>query len=237
MEFGFPLDELDPINCRGLTRDGNQGNWGVNDVLGNFSLTLVDSLDTLAVMGMQQEFEEAVKITIKTVNFDLDSRVQVFEVTIRMLGGLLSAHTFASSEKYGTRIDWYQGELLDLAHDLGKRLLPAFDTPFGLPFPRINLRHGVFKNEIREACTAGAGTLILEFGVLSRLTGDPIFEQVAKKALLEIWSRRSLLGLLGNTMNIFDKRWVDGVSGVGAGMDSYFEYLFKAHVLFGDSVI
>ena len=236
MQHAFPLDELDPINCKGITRDDNVNNTGINDVLGNFSLTLVDSLDTLAIMGYQSEFERAVKTTIETVHFDLDSRVQVFEVTIRMLGGLLSAHIFASDDKYGTKIKGYNGELLLMAHDLGKRLLPAFDTPFGLPFPRINLRNGVLKEEIREACTAGAGTLILEFGTLSRLTGNPLFEQVAKKAMREIWSRRSPLGLLGNTMKIFSKEWADGVSGVGAGMDSFFEYLFKAYVLFGETV-
>ncbi len=112
--------------------------------------------------------------------------------------------TKQSSNRVGM-IKEYQGELLTLATDLGDRLLPAFATTFGLPFPRVNLRHGVLPNEVREACTAGAGTLILEFGTLSRLTGNPIYETVAKKALLEIYSRRSTLGLVGNTMNLFDK--------------------------------
>jgi ER degradation enhancer, mannosidase alpha-like 1 len=178
---------------------------GLNDVLGNFSLTLVDSMDTLALMGLQSEFEHSVRMVIENVHFNVDSRVQVFEVTIRMLGGLLSAHSFAIDEKLGYKIEWYKQELLDLAIDLGDRLLPAFNTTFGLPFPRVHLQHGVLPNEVKEACTAGAGTLILEFGVLSRLSGNPIYETVAKKALLEIWSRRSALDLVGNTMNLFDK--------------------------------
>ncbi|KAJ1954280.1 ER degradation-enhancing alpha-mannosidase-like protein 1, partial [Linderina pennispora] len=76
------------------------------------------------------------------VDFDVDSHVQVFEVTIRMLGGLLSAHIIATDEKdtLGMRIDKdgsYNGELLGLARDLAYRLLPAFEaSPNGIPYPR-----------------------------------------------------------------------------------------------------
>lgn len=209
MQYAFPSDELDPILCKGeneslkegKSRDSNPLNWNVNDVLGNFSLTLIDSLDTLALMGKQKEFENGVKLVIEKVQFDLDSRVQVFEVTIRVLGGLLSAHLLAIDRKLGFYIDWYHGELLDLAKDLGDRLMPAFETLYGLPFPRVNLRYGVDPAEVRACCTAGAGTLILEFGTLSRLSGDPKYEMAAKKALLEVWSRRSDLDLLGNLIS------------------------------------
>ena len=78
MENAFPQDELDPVNCIGRSRDNNHNNWGINDVLGNFSLTLIDSLDTLPIMGDHVGFEKAVDKVIKTVSFDKDSRVQVF---------------------------------------------------------------------------------------------------------------------------------------------------------------
>lgn len=87
--------------------------------------------------------------------------------------------------------------------------------------------------EVKEACTAGAGTLILEFGSLSRLTGNPVYEAAAKKALFEVWARRSDLDLVGSTMNLFDHTWVDPMSGIGASLDSFYEYLFKAHILLG----
>ena len=77
------------------------------------------------------------RTVIDTISFDLDSRVQVFEVTIRVLGGLLSAHLLATDATMGYRISWYKGELLSLAKDLADRLMPAFDTPFGLPYPRV----------------------------------------------------------------------------------------------------
>ena len=68
-----------------------------------------------------------------------------------------------------------------MALDLGERLLPAFETPTGIPFHTINLRHGVSRevSQTRETCTAAAGTLLLELGLLSRLTGDARFEQGA----------------------------------------------------------
>jgi mannosidase alpha-like ER degradation enhancer 1 len=212
MDHAYPEDELNPVECKGRSRDSNPDNWfcrftrGLNDVLGNFSLTLVDSMDTLALMGLRKEFEKSLRIVIDTLHFDLDSRVQVFEVTIRMLGGLLSSHLFATGSVDGHKVDWYEGQLLDLAVDLGNRLLPAFNTTYGLPYPRVNLKHGVVPHEVKEACTAGAGTLVMEFGVLSRLTGNPVYEQVAKKALIEIFERRSKLNLVGNTMNLFDRK-------------------------------
>ena len=74
-----------------------------------------------------------------------------------------------------------------MALDLGERLLPAFETPTGIPFHTINLRHGVSRevSQTRETCTAAAGTLLLELGLLSRLTGDARFEQGAPARRLD----------------------------------------------------
>jgi ER degradation enhancer, mannosidase alpha-like 1 len=177
LTHAFPLDELNPIKCTGRGPDhSNPDNWNINDVLGGFSLTLVDTLDTLAVMGNQTEFEKAVGLVLKHVKFNVDSRVQVFEVTIRMLGGLLSAHLLATDKELGFHISWYKGELLGLAKDLADRLLPAFKTNTGIPWPRVNLVKGVLPIEVKDTCTAGGGTLLLEFGMLSLLTGDPKYE-------------------------------------------------------------
>ena len=70
------------------------------------------------------------------------------------------------------------GPLLRLAEDVAKRLIIAFDTPTGMPYGTINLRHGIPLGETTVTCTAGIGTFILEFGTLSRLTGDPLYEEV-----------------------------------------------------------
>jgi len=233
MKYAFPSDELHPITCNGKDRESN-GNHSVNDVLGNYTLTLIDSLDTLAIVGDKEAFEKAVHDVINTVSFDINSIVQVFEVTIRILGGLLSAHLFAINDDFGVKLDNYNDELLDLAYDLGKRLLPAFtDSKTDIPLVRINLQTGSIKNEIGN-CPAGAGTLLLEFGTLSRLTGDMRFEYYARKALFKLWEKRSSLGLFGNGINSETSSWDYYTSGIGAGIDSLYEYMLKGYILFGD---
>ena len=192
IKHAFPLDELDPIHCTGRGVDADSTNINVNDALGNYSLTLIDSMDTIAIMGDKPAFWNAVQLVVGHVSFDQDSTVQVFEVTIRVLGGLLSAHMIALQPAFAeANPGQYDNELLWLARDLANRLLPAFqDTPWGIPHPRVNLRHGVPANGRNDTCTAGAGTLLLEFGVLSRLTNDPIFEGVARRSVLALWQRR-----------------------------------------------
>ena len=71
-------------------------NYANNDVAGNFSLTLIDVLDTFVVLNDVKGFENAIQNTIEWVSFDVNTRPQVFETTIRVLGGLLSGHIFAS---------------------------------------------------------------------------------------------------------------------------------------------
>ncbi|EPB83370.1 ER degradation enhancer, mannosidase alpha-like 1 [Mucor circinelloides 1006PhL] len=236
MQHAYPEDELNPFKCTGRGSDKyDPNNININDVLGDYSLTLVDTLDTLAILGTQEQFEQAVDRVIKTVSFSQDNKVQVFEVNIRALGGLLSAHMLATDPSLNHTIQGYNDELLHMAQDLADRLMPAFQTSkTGIPFPRVNLKRGVPPSETTETCTAGAGSLILEFGVLSRLTGDPTYEQAAKKALRAVWSRRSHLNLLGNVIDIQTGRWIHTASSTGAGIDSVFEYMLKAYVLFGE---
>jgi mannosidase alpha-like ER degradation enhancer 1 len=172
-------------------------------------------------------------------SFNLNSKVQVFEVTIRVLGGLLSAHIYATDPTLlgGYKLSNYKDELLALAVDLADRLLPAFDSPTGIPYPRINLRTGLVLGETSETCAAGAGSLVLEFGTLSRLTGDPTYEHVAKTAFYEVFARRNLnTDLLGNTIDAETGLWTNTITGVGAGIDSFMEYAVKSYVLFDDGL-
>ncbi|KAI0015876.1 glycosyl hydrolase family 47-domain-containing protein [Xylariomycetidae sp. FL0641] len=298
MRIAFPEDELRPVSCTPLTRDArNPRHVELNDVLGNYSLTLIDSLSTLAILASAppdsrdtgpkalSDFQNGVAALVaqygdgrpgpsgqgaRERGFNVDSKVQVFETVIRGVGGLLSAHLFAVGELPITGYDpprtnidveqqaiaWpngfkYDGQLLRLALDLAQRLLPAFYTQTGMPYPRVNLRHGIpfYLNsplhensslqpgdsegspEITETCSAGAGSLVLEFTVLSRLTGDPRFEQAAKRAFWAVWSRRSNIGLIGAGVDAEAGHWIGGFSGIGAGIDSFFEYALKTHIL------
>ncbi|KAF9962508.1 ER degradation-enhancing alpha-mannosidase-like protein 1 [Mortierella alpina] len=238
LNHAFPKDELNPVTCHGRGPDRrNPNNININDVLGGFSLTLIDALDTLALMREPKEFQKAIQLVKRHVgNFNIDSRVQVFEVNIRVLGALLSGHMYASDPRYESVVKGYKGELLTMAEDLGKRLLKAFEnTPTGIPWPRVNLKRGVLRDELSETCVAGAGSLLLEFGVLSRWTGDKTYEEAAKTALFELWERRSKIGLVGNTINITTGQWMSAMTGIGAGTDSFYEYLLKSYVLFGDN--
>ncbi|XP_041646805.1 ER degradation-enhancing alpha-mannosidase-like protein 3 isoform X2 [Cheilinus undulatus] len=241
MDHAYPADELMPLTCRGRVRGLEPSRGDVDDALGKFSLTLIDTLDTLVLLNKTTEFEAAVRRVLKDVRLDNDIVVSVFETNIRVLGGLLGGHSMAVMLKDGGQsMQWYQDELLHMAKDIGLRLLPAFNTSSGLPYPRVNLKYGVRGPETRtgtetETCTACAGTIILEFAALSRFTGDPVFEAHARRALDFLWEKRQRnSNLVGTTINIHSGEWVRRDSGVGAGIDSYYEYLLKAYVLLGD---
>jgi ER degradation enhancer, mannosidase alpha-like 2 len=184
-------------------------------------MTPVDSLDTMILMGMKEEADKTRRFIVANLSFDKDIYVQNFEITIRHLGGLLSAYQLTGDRR-----------LLLLAEDLGTRLLPAFDSPTGLPYRFVNLKTG----KVRDAVTnpAESGTLLVEFGTLSKLTRKPVFYDKAKRALVETYKRRSAIGLVGSRINVETGEWVSKDSHLSGGIDSYYEYLLKCWLLFGD---
>ena len=238
MKHAFPLDELNPIDCNGRGPDyAHPDNININDVLGDYSLTLVDALDTLAIVGNHTEFKRAVKLIVDNVDFDKSNVVQVFEANIRLLGGLLSAHLLIEDPNFPNLTpDWYLDDLLGLAHDLADRLLPAFEqTATGLPFPRVNLKNGLPEDGRTTTCTAGIGSLSLEFILLSRLINDPIYEIYVRRAVKNLFKyRNKATGLLGNVIDINTGEWLGKVSGLGAGIDSFYEILLKSFIMFGN---
>ena len=91
-----------------------------------------------------------------------------------------------------------------------------------------------YANHDKTTCTACAGTLLLEFAALSRLTGNPEFEVKAHRAMEVIWQKRHQgHNLVGTTINIHNGEWTRKESGVGAGIDSYYEYCLKSYILLG----
>ncbi|HKP72588.1 MAG TPA: glycoside hydrolase family 47 protein [Pyrinomonadaceae bacterium] len=184
-------------------------------------MTPVDSLDTMILIGFKDEATETRKYIVDNLSFDKDIYVQNFEITIRHLGGLLSAYQLTRDKR-----------LLALAEDLGTRLLPAFDSPTGIPYRFVNLKTGKVRGEVTNP--AEAGTLLIEFGALGKLTRKPVFFDKAKRALVEVYKRRSPLGLVGSTINVETGEWVNKDSHISGGIDSYYEYLLKCWLLFGD---
>ncbi|MFN2500767.1 MAG: glycoside hydrolase family 47 protein [Pyrinomonadaceae bacterium] len=184
-------------------------------------MTPIDSLDSMYLMGMKSEADETLKYIVKNFNADKDIFVQNFEITIRLLGGLISGYQASGDRR-----------LLTLAHDLGKRLLPVFGSPTGLPYKYVNLKTGKTRGAVSNP--AETGTLLIEFGTLSKLTGEPVFYQKAKKALVETYNRRSAIGLVGTNINVETGKWTNTDSHVSAEIDSYYEYLLKCSILFED---
>ncbi len=208
--YAWGHDELRPLSKA-------PHDWHAESLL----MTPVDALDTLLVMGLKDEAEKAKALIVDRLSFDKDISVKNFEITIRLLGGLLSGHQMTGDPR-----------LLRLAEDLGTRLLPAFDSPTGMPYMYVNLKTG--KTSGARSNPAEIGTLMLEFGTLARLTGKPVFYDKAKKALVQLHQRRSGIGLVGEEIDVETGRWVSPASHVGGGIDSYYEYLLKCSVLFGD---
>jgi mannosidase alpha-like ER degradation enhancer 2 len=185
-------------------------------------MTPVDSLDTMIIMGLNQEAKSTREYIAANLSFDKDIYVQNFEVTIRLLGGLLSSYQLTGDKR-----------LLVLAEDLGTRLLPAFDSPTGMPYRFVNLKTGKVRDP--DSNPAETGTLLIEFGTLSKLTNKPIFYNKAKRALVETYTRRSPIGLVGEQINVETGEWKKTDSHISGAIDSYYEYLLKCWLLFGDS--
>jgi mannosidase alpha-like ER degradation enhancer 2 len=184
-------------------------------------MTPVDALDTMILMGLKEEARNTREYIARNLSFDKNIDVQNFEITIRLLGGLLSSYQMTGDKR-----------LLNLAEDLGNRLLPVFDSPTGLPYRYVNLKTGKVRGNVTNP--AEAGTLLIEFGTLSKLTNKQVFYDKAKRALVEIYNRRSPIGLVGTWINVETGKWTDTDSHISGAIDSYYEYLLKCAILFDD---
>ena len=184
-------------------------------------MTPVDALDTLILMGLTPEAHAVRELIATRLSFDQDIEVKHFEIVIRLLGGLLSSYQMTGDAR-----------LLRLADELGRRLLPAFDSPTGLPYVYVNLRSGATRGTISNPAEAA---LILEYGTLSRLTGKPLYLERAQRALRAVYARRSQLDLVGERFDVESGAWTNTRSHVGARIDSYYEYLWKCWRLFADT--
>lgn len=185
-------------------------------------MTPVDAFDTMLLMGLKEEAAEAKQLVLRRLSFDVDVEVQAFEVVIRLLGGLLSAYEMDGDPRF-----------LALAKDLGDRLMPIFNSPTGLPFRYVHLQTGAVRDSSNNP--AEIGTLLLEFGMLSRHTQNPIYRQKARRAIDVLFSRRSSIDLVGTWIDVVSGEWKNTSSHVGGAIDSYYEYLLKGAILFGDT--
>ena len=184
-------------------------------------MTPVDALDTMTIMGLDDEAASTRQYVLANLSFDKDIEVQNFEITIRLLGSLLTHYQLTGDKRF-----------LNLADDLGKRLLPVFNSPTGMPYRYVNLKTG--KTRDAKSNPAEIGTLLIEFGTLSKFTNNPIYYDKAKRAVVELFKRRSKIGLVGEWINVETGEWTNTDSHISGAIDSYYEYLLKCWLLFGD---
>jgi ER degradation enhancer, mannosidase alpha-like 2 len=188
---------------------------------GTLLMTPVDALDTMILMGLKPQADEARALIDQKLNFDQDIYVKDFEITIRLMGGLLSSYELTGDKR-----------LLALADDLGNRMLPIFESPTGMPWEYVNLKTGKVKGNLSNP--AEIGTLLLEYGTLSKLTGKQNYYDKPKRAMVALYEHRSRIGLFGSAIDIESGKWTDPTAGIMGGTDSFYEYLLKCSILFGD---
>jgi mannosidase alpha-like ER degradation enhancer 2 len=164
-------------------------------------MTPVDALDTLIVMGLKPQADEARQRIDTKLDLDQDIYVKDFEITIRLLGALLSNYEMTGDKR-----------LLELADELGRRMLPMFNSPTGMPHEYVNLHTGAVRGA--KSNPAEIGSLLIEYGTLARLTGKQEYYDKAKRALVELYKRQSKIGLVGSEIDVETGAWSDPTAGI-----------------------
>ncbi|KAG9125459.1 mannosyl-oligosaccharide alpha-1,2-mannosidase, partial [Ceratobasidium sp. 392] len=216
----FGCDDYHPVSRTGtnLTTDRGVG------------YMIADALDTMLIMGkdLSAEYRRARDWIAKDLDFDRDGRYSTFEITIRVLGGLLSAYALSGKDAI----------YLQRAQELADRLLPAFNTPHGLPVPNVNFHSEPKPNWGAEpVSTAEAATLQLEFKYLSHITGKEVYWRAAEKVMKVVKNALGgdnvVDGALVPIHMRFDAQTGEFVASdirLGSRGDSYYEYLLKQYL-------
>jgi len=211
-DHAFGYDELRPV-----TNETNSS-WG------GFGVTLFDSLDTMIIMGLEEQYKKSRDWAL-AANFEKDWDASFFEFTIRYVGGLLSAFELTQDR-----------DLLLKAKEMADRLLPAFNTPTGLPFSKVNLKTGVAAN---AKWTSGAsvlaefGSFQLEFKYLSHHLKDPTYSEKVDKVMEFLYSLETNQGLYPTYIDPKTGKFTNDLVSYGGLGDSFYEYLLKLYVLTG----
>ncbi|OZJ05212.1 hypothetical protein BZG36_02433 [Bifiguratus adelaidae] len=215
-EHAFGQDEYHPIAHKGET-------W----IDGGIGLMIIDSLDTMLLMNLTDEYNQARRWIERDLDYSKTGQVNLFETTIRVVGGLLSAYHLSGND------DLY----LKKADDLASRLLVAFETPTGLPWANAKLFGTKLPSSYFDpnpTSTAEATTVQMEFKYLAHLTGKKEYWDKAETVMKIITDRvkggNSLEGLLPILMNPQTGYFQGHEIRLGSRGDSYYEYLLKQYL-------
>ncbi|XP_054867316.1 mannosidase, alpha, class 1B, member 1b isoform X2 [Amphiprion ocellaris] len=206
-EFAWGHDELRPISK-------SYSEWF------GLGLTLIDALDTMWILDLKEEFEEAKSWVATELTFNKNVDVNLFESTIRILGGLLSTYHLTGDTLF-----------LDKAKDIGSRLMPAFNTPSKIPYSDVNIGKGIAHPPrwTSDSTVAEVTSIQLEFRELSRLTQEPQYQAAVAEVMKQVHKLDGKLdGLVPMFINTNNGQFThQGIYTLGARADSYYEYLLK----------
>ncbi|XP_029928730.1 mannosyl-oligosaccharide 1,2-alpha-mannosidase IA isoform X2 [Myripristis murdjan] len=213
--YAWGKNELRP-----LTRNGHIGNmFG-----GLKGATIIDSLDTLYIMGMTEEYNDAKEWVQTSLDLNSNGEASLFEVNIRYVGGLLSAYYLTGEELFKKK-----------AMELGEKLLPAFNTPTGIPRGVINLGSGTSWSwgwaSAGSSILAEFGTLHLEFVHLSELSSNAIYKEKVMNIRKLLSKIEKPHGLYPNFLSPVSGNWVQHHVSIGGLGDSFYEYLIKSYLM------
>ncbi|CAM1506825.1 Fc.00g064660.m01.CDS01 [Cosmosporella sp. VM-42] len=226
--YAWGFDEYRPVSKRGHNMAPKGLGW-----------IIVDSLDTMILMNLTSRVQHAREWISTTLTWDQDQDVNTFETTIRMMGGLLSAHylsnefphlaPLAEDDPGAAGEDLY----LEKAKDLADRLLAAFDSPSGIPYASVNL--GTYKGipshaDMGASSTAEATSLQLEFKYLAKLTGEKYFWDKVEKVMQVVDDNGAQDGLLPIYIYATTGEFRGKNVRLGSRGDSYYEYLIKQYL-------
>ncbi|KAK8791803.1 hypothetical protein WA158_005180 [Blastocystis sp. Blastoise] len=209
-EQAWGHDELKPAS------GGYRDNWG------GMGMTLIDALDTLYLMDLKTEFNEAKEWVRSSLNMNKNMYVSTFETNIRVVGGLLAAYDLDGDSIF-----------LEKAKEMADRLAPAFNTPSGYPYANVNIvtGHGRLPSwNGNNAMLAELGSMSLEYRYLSAKTKDPKYAKMVNKIYDTISKQTTWHGLHPLYFNAQTGAPVGGSYSMGASADSYYEYLIKAWI-------
>ncbi|CAJ1068688.1 endoplasmic reticulum mannosyl-oligosaccharide 1%2C2-alpha-mannosidase-like [Xyrichtys novacula] len=206
-DFAWGHDELRPLSK-------SYSEWF------GLGLTLIDALDTMWILGLKEEFEEAKSWVATELTFNKNVDVNLFESTIRILGGLLSTYHLTGDTVF-----------LEKAKDIGSRLMPAFNTPSKIPYSDVNIGKGTAHPPrwTSDSTVAEVTSIQLEFRELSRLTEEPQYQAAVAEVMNQIHKLDGKLdGLVPMFINTNSGQFThQGIYTLGARADSYYEYLLK----------
>lgn len=219
VKFAWGANELRPISRRGHTAS----------IFGSSAMgaTIIDALDTLYIMGMHDEFAKGREWIEQYLDLNhMSGDISVFETNIRYVGGLLTAYALSGDELFKEK-----------AAHVANKLLPAFNTPTGIPYALVNMRTGTAKNfgwaSGGSSILSEFGTLHMEFAYLSDITGSPKYREKVEKIREVISEVKRPKSLYPNYLNPKTGKWGQQHTSVGALGDSFYEYLLKEWIRSG----